>query len=92
MRVLLSLCLALLLAGIGNASAQSWSEYRPAGAGFRIEMPGAPEVKQTNVVSLDRVQVMLSRAQATLAAARWPRASRVTSCRPFATAMSPAIN
>jgi hypothetical protein len=71
MRVLLSLCLALLLAGTADASAQAWSEYRPAGAGFRIEMPGTPEVKRTNVVSLDRTEVMLTRAQASVGPAAY---------------------
>ncbi|TWT01165.1 hypothetical protein [Reyranella sp. CPCC 100927] len=27
------------------AHAQSWQEYKPAGAGYRIELPGTPDVK-----------------------------------------------
>lgn len=38
------LCAALAIALATAASAQSWREHRPVGAGYRIEMPGAPKV------------------------------------------------
>lgn len=28
-----------------SASAQQWQEYRPAGAGYRLEVPGVPELR-----------------------------------------------
>lgn len=39
----------LALALTGPASAQSWAEYRPAGVGYRIEMPGTPQVSSEDV-------------------------------------------
>lgn len=35
---------AALLFGSVGAGAQTWTEYRPAGGGFRVEMPGIPHV------------------------------------------------
>ena len=29
----------------GSAAAQQWQEYKPAGAGYRVELPGTPESK-----------------------------------------------
>lgn len=37
------------LGGGGAAGAQTWSEYRPAGGGFRVEMPGTPTVTTDDV-------------------------------------------
>jgi hypothetical protein len=37
--------LALVAAVPTMARAQSWEEYRPAGIGFRIEMPGKPKLE-----------------------------------------------
>lgn len=34
------------------AGAQTWSEYRPAGGGFRVEMPGTPTVT-THDIDID---------------------------------------
>jgi hypothetical protein len=45
MRTLLATCSALLLLCVASASAQSWTEYRPPGAPFRVEMPGRPMAK-----------------------------------------------
>lgn len=43
--VLLSVAIA------APAAAQQWKEHRPPGAGFRIEMPGAPKGTTQNVAS-----------------------------------------
>ena len=37
--------LALVTLVPATARAQSWEEYRPAGIGFRIEMPGKPKLE-----------------------------------------------
>ena len=37
--------LVIAFAATAGAAAQSWSEYRPAGGGYRIEMPGTPETE-----------------------------------------------
>src|SRR5262245_18748922 len=37
--------IALALVTVPTARAQSWDEYRPAGIGFRIEMPGKPKLE-----------------------------------------------
>src|SRR5262245_18858593 len=44
---LVSAAIALALATVvpAEAGAQSWEEYRPAGIGFRIEMPGKPKLE-----------------------------------------------
>src|SRR5262245_46835182 len=44
-----SLVAALVVAFGGLAFAQSWVEYRPAGAGFRIEMPGNAQVSKEEI-------------------------------------------
>jgi hypothetical protein len=36
---------ACLLAGAASAEAEEWLEYRPAGVGFRVELPGKPEIE-----------------------------------------------
>jgi hypothetical protein len=38
-----------MVAFYGLALAQSWVEYRPAGAGFRIEVPGEPQVSNEEI-------------------------------------------
>lgn len=40
----LFLALLLLVGGLASAGAQQWAEYRPAGAGYRVEFPGTPRV------------------------------------------------
>lgn len=40
---------AALLFGSMGASAQTWSEYRPTGGGFRVEMPGTPTVAAQDI-------------------------------------------
>src|SRR5262245_21663172 len=42
---LAAIALALVTAVPATAGAQSWEEYRPAGIGFRIEMPGKPKLE-----------------------------------------------
>lgn len=44
MRLSIVPVLALLLIPAA-ARAQSWQEYKPAGIGFRVEMPGTPQVQ-----------------------------------------------
>jgi hypothetical protein len=43
----------LLLAAwsVAPAQAQQWVEYKPAGAGFRVEFPAAPEIETEDVPS-----------------------------------------
>jgi hypothetical protein len=47
--IILTICtLAFFGAPVTDAiGQQQWSEYRPAGAGYRIEMPGTPKVHTT---------------------------------------------
>lgn len=40
---------AALLFGSMGAGAQTWTEYRPAGGGFRVEMPGTPMVETYDI-------------------------------------------
>jgi hypothetical protein len=40
-----AIALALMTLVPATARAQSWEEYRPAGIGFRIEMPGKPKLE-----------------------------------------------
>ena len=42
---LAAIALALVTLVPATAGAQSWEEYRPAGIGFRIEMPGKPKLE-----------------------------------------------
>jgi hypothetical protein len=51
MQLLASICLgfAMVFVAVADASAQAWSEYRPAGGRYRIEMPGTPEVTTEQV-------------------------------------------
>lgn len=49
---MLRLSLALLLFALGSlasASAQTWVEYKPKGAGYRVEFPQAPKVVSEDV-------------------------------------------
>ncbi|MBN9514853.1 MAG: hypothetical protein J0H97_15715 [Alphaproteobacteria bacterium] len=51
----LGMAAALLFGSVG-AGAQTWTEYRPAGGGFRVEMPGTPTVTTQNIdIAGDRV-------------------------------------
>ena len=34
----------MAVSGVAPAFAQDWAEYKPAGAGYRVEMPGAPKI------------------------------------------------
>lgn len=43
--------LFLLLGTLAPASAQQWAEYRPQGAGFRIEFPAAPDIESEDIPS-----------------------------------------
>ena len=46
MRFLIAVAAAVFaMLSPGYAEAQSWQEFRPKDAGFRIEMPGKPELK-----------------------------------------------
>ena len=46
MRFVLALIALGLVAGVPEKThAQTWDEYRPAGIGFRIEMPGKPKLE-----------------------------------------------
>ena len=41
--------IAALTAAAAPAAAQNWVEHKPAGIGYRIEMPAAPKVTQRDV-------------------------------------------
>lgn len=45
----LATMLAALLASPDRASAQTWNEYRPAGIGYRVEMPGQWKIASQDV-------------------------------------------
>ena len=46
MRLVYALIALGLVAGVPTkTNAQTWDEYRPAGIGFRIEMPGKPQLE-----------------------------------------------
>ena len=46
MRFVYALIALGLAAGVPTkTNAQTWDEYRPAGIGFRIEMPGKPQLR-----------------------------------------------
>ena len=47
MRIVVALLVAFVLAHPGPSQAQVWSELRPAGEGFRAEMPGQPKVTKS---------------------------------------------
>jgi hypothetical protein len=49
MRATASLVAAFIITCCGLAFAQSWQEYRPADAGFRVEMPGKPQITNEDV-------------------------------------------
>lgn len=51
---------AALLFGSMGAGAQTWTEYRPAGGGFRVEMPGTPTV-ETHDIDIDGGRVAKQR-------------------------------
>lgn len=39
----------VVLAGLAPAHAQQWVEYRPAGAGYRVEFPSPPTVEKEDI-------------------------------------------
>ncbi|MBV9833045.1 MAG: hypothetical protein JO055_01475 [Alphaproteobacteria bacterium] len=59
------LCVAIMLVLAASAAAarsQSWREYRPAGAGYRIEMPGTPKVSPVPVSRNGEATTMIEAA------------------------------
>ena len=64
--VVLGLVMALVtgLAGTAGAAAQSWSEYRPTGGRYVIEMPGTPKVERLPVTNNDGSKTDLVQASA----------------------------
>jgi hypothetical protein len=53
MRKLIAALCVLTLMGFTNATvAQQWTEYRPADARFRVEMPGTPQVHSETLAEL----------------------------------------
>lgn len=53
--------IAIVLTFTGPAWAQTWSEYRPAGAGYRIEMPDTPQVSSNEVTTkIGRIQITMA--------------------------------
>ncbi|WP_148283392.1 hypothetical protein [Reyranella massiliensis] len=55
----LGMAAALLFGSVG-AGAQTWTEYRPAGGGFRVEMPGTPQI-ETSKIEIDGGRVATQR-------------------------------
>lgn len=49
----------VLLFGTASAEAQQWLEYRPAGVGFRVELPGAPEIEDNTATAGDNMSKMI---------------------------------
>src|ERR1700733_5541370 len=58
--------LAIALASLSPAHAQSWQTFKPAGGGFRVEMPGKPDVKseERNGRKVDTALVAIEKAKA----------------------------
>jgi hypothetical protein len=56
-------CAVALAGQTGAAIAQRWTEHRPAGGGFRIEMPGIPQVA-TRVIQHAAGPLTLTKADA----------------------------
>ena len=49
MRRLLPILLIVVLGSLAPASAQDWVEFKPQGAGYRVEFPRAPKVQIQDV-------------------------------------------
>lgn len=47
MKMMVALLVGLVAAYAAPSQAQTWSELRPAGEGFRAEMPGTPKITKT---------------------------------------------
>jgi hypothetical protein len=48
LRIVATLCSLMIVGITEDAIAQQWTEYRPDQGGYRIEMPGAPQISNTN--------------------------------------------
>jgi hypothetical protein len=58
MRTLIAtLCVLMSVVLTSGAVAQQWTEYRPAGARFRVEMPGTPEVHSDTIPELGSLKL-----------------------------------
>jgi hypothetical protein len=51
MRRLLPILLIFILGSLAPASAQDWVEFKPPGAGYRVEFPQAPKVQVQDVTT-----------------------------------------
>jgi hypothetical protein len=54
-------CAVVLTGQMGTAMAQQWIEHRPAGGGYRVEMPGRPQVS-TRVIQHEAGPLTLTEA------------------------------
>ncbi len=48
-----------LILGNAGAQAQQWQEYRPAGVGFRVELPGSPQIEDNTAKAGHNVSKMI---------------------------------
>ena len=58
-------CAVVLTGQMGTAMAQQWIEHRPAGGGYRVEMPGRPQVS-TRVIQHEAGPLTLTEADVEL--------------------------
>jgi hypothetical protein len=52
-----ALCILASVELTSDAVAQQWSEYRPADARFRVEMPGTPEIRSDTIPELGSLKL-----------------------------------
>ena len=56
-KVITALCVLASVELTSDAVAQQWSEYRPADARFRVEMPGTPEIRSDTIPELGSLKL-----------------------------------
>ena len=66
-KVITALCVLASVELTSDAVAQQWSEYRPADARFRVEMPGTPEIRSDTIPELGSLKL----TQAVVESCRW---------------------
>ncbi len=56
-KLIAALCILMSVEFTSATVAQQWTEYRPAGARFRVEMPGTPEVHFDTIPELGSLKL-----------------------------------
>ena len=56
-KVITALCVLASVGITSDAVAQRWTEYRPADARFRVEMPGTPEIRSDTIPELGSLKL-----------------------------------